>query len=356
MGVVVMFCGKCGSLVPANASFCPRCGKPVIAAQNLPSPPIATPPTSNSAVDIDQPLGPQASAVSTNGPEQSALQSPPQSQVPVVSRGAGKGRYVLTVVLTIIFAALLGSNMFVFLSEMDSNPEKAGESVGKSIIPLAFWFAMALLAWRGIKSREPDSEARFRLRHRRFKTATAIGVILIAILGLVLGIWNSRRIKVADAIRKLSADNADLQAKGTEFRRQLSEIRHRDTPTMQDYYDQCMEVEKLLNDYEPNRQRASSLIQQLRQMVPADDQSSAAMFNGMDDLLRLDDQLIRDLRQEIAYSKVLITLPNRQQSQFYRESIIPVQKHEDTLATQETKKIEEVRSLGVQLPADLLQK
>jgi len=80
------------------------------------------------------------------------------------------------------------------------------------------------------------------------------------------------------------------------------------------------------------------------------------MLNGTDDLLRLDDQIMRDLRQEIAYSKVLITLPNRQQSQFYRESILPVQKHEDTLIVEETKKLEEVRALGVQFPADLFQK
>jgi len=313
-------------------------------------------PVPDSAGDV--PIAPSHEAPfdSAKPPEQNALNNPPLEQVSAPSKGAGRGRYVLTVVLATIFGAFVGINVFVFLSEVDSNPEKAGESLGKSIIPLAFWFAMAVLAWRGIKSREPDSEPRFRLHHRRFKIATSVCVVLIALVGLALGIWNSHRIKTADAIRKLSTDNADIQAKGVEFRRQLSEIRHRDTPTMRDYYDQCTEVERLLDDYEPNRARASSLIRMLRQMVPSDDQSSAAMLNGTDDLLRLDDQIMRDLRQEIAYSKVLITLPNRQQSQFYRESILPVQKHEDTLIVEETKKLEEVRALGVQFPADLFQK
>jgi hypothetical protein len=349
-----MFCGKCGSLVPANASFCPRCGKLVVAAQGSPTVPRVMP-VSDSAVLIPQVSSHEAGPDSAKLPEQSGLDNPPQSQVSAVWKGAGKGRYLLTVVLTIIFAALLGSNAFVFLSDLDPNPEKAGETLGKSIIPLAFWFVMALLAWRGIKSREPDSELRFRLRHRRFKTATSIGVVLIVLVGFALGVWNSHRIKVADAIRKLAADNADLQSKGVEFRHQLSAIRHRDTPTMLDYYNQCMEVEKLLDDYEPNRARASSLIQKMRRTVPSDDQSSAAMFNGMDDLLSLDDKIIRDLRQEVAYSKVLITLPSRQQTQFYSETILPVQKDEDALVAQETKKLEEVRALGVQLPADLFQ-
>jgi hypothetical protein len=359
-----MFCGRCGAPIPANASFCPRCGNAVVVPQRSAAP--TTLPVSDLVPDSCEPTKQELIPDSVKALDKNDIlptQPQPQtvknatetSSVPRL-KGAGRGRYALTVVLAIIFGGLLASNLFVFLSEVDSNPEKAGESVGKSIIPLVFWFAMVALAWRGIKSREPNSESQFRLRHKFFKTATSVLVAVLVLVGLALGIWNSHRIKVVDAIRKMAADNADLQAKGTEFRHQLYQIRHRETPTMQDYYDQCTEVETLLNDYEPIRERASLLIQKLRQTLPADDQSSAAMLNGVDELLRLDDQVIRDLRQEIAYSKVVITLPARQQGKFYSESIVPLQTHEDALIDKETKKVEDLRSIGVQLPADLLQK
>jgi hypothetical protein len=217
--------------------------------------------------------------------------------------GAGRARYALTALLILIFAIVAGTNLFVIMSDMATSPEKAGETTGKTILPLVFWVVMITLAWRGIKSREPKSDAQFRARHRKFRIAAGLTVVVLVGLGLGLGIWNSRRIRIADAIRKVGADNADLQAKGTEFRRQLLQIRSRDTPTMRDYYYQCAEVEKLLNDYEPARQRAVGVIQRMRQIVPPDDKSVAAMLNGSDEVLRLDDQILRDLRQEIAYSK-----------------------------------------------------
>jgi len=270
------------------------------------------------------------------------------------SKGAGKGRYALTGVLVFIFAALLAMNMFTFLSELDSNPEKAGESVGKSIFPMMFWLVMAFLAWRGIKSREPETEPHFRVRHRRFMIAVSVTSIALFASGIGLGIWNSGRIKTADAIRKISADNADLNAKGAEFRRQLYQIRHRETPTMRDYYDQCAEVEKLLNDYEPNRQRALDGIHKAEQILPPDEKSGTAMLVGVDEIFRLDDQIILDLRQEVAYSKVLMELPNRQQAQFYRNNIQPLYEHENDLADKEAKKLEELRKSGVKIPAEML--
>jgi hypothetical protein len=184
----------------------------------------------------------------------------------------------------------------------------------------------------------------------------AVSVTSIALFasGIGLGIWNSGRIKTADAIRKISADNADLNAKGAEFRRQLYQIRHRETPTMRDYYDQCAEVEKLLNDYEPNRQRALDGIHKAEQILPPDEKSGTAMLVGVDEIFRLDDQIILDLRQEVAYSKVLMELPNRQQAQFYRNNIQPLYEHENDLADKEAKKLEELRKSGVKIPAEML--
>src|SRR5665213_335403 len=212
---------------------------------------------------------------------------------------------------------------------------------------------MIVLAWRGISSREPKSESQFRIRHRRLKIAASATVIALVVAGVGLGVWNSRRIRTADAIRKIGAENADLQAKGAEFRRQLYEVRHREVPTMQDYYDQCAEAEKLLDDYEPTRRRAIGMIGQMEQILPPDDKSGTAMWKGLDEVEKLDDQIIRDIRQEIAYSKVLMQLPVRQQKQFYGDNILPLSEDENALADQELKKLEELQKLGVKIPADL---
>jgi len=75
---------------------------------------------------------------------------------------------------------------------------------------------------------------------------------------------------------------------------------------------------------------------------------------GVDEIFRLDDQIILDLRQEVAYSKVLMELPNRQQAQFYRNNIQPLYEHENDLADKEAKKLEELRKSGVKIPAEML--
>jgi hypothetical protein len=257
--------------------------------------------------------------------------------------GAGVGRYIGLGTLLLILGVSMASTAFVLFSNINSSAEQAGESLGKGLIPWIVMITWARSIWRGISERE--GIAGLQRRQRRFSMIAGTTFAALIIAGVGLGFWNAGRIARADRIHQISAQAADLIAKSQEMAQRLKEIRSRDTPTFDDYRAQCLKMESLLNDSAPVRARLRQMLMEVRSASEGDSKVNAVL-DGDDAVFAKDEEIMTDLRKEIAESNTLMTLPPSKRSRFYSDWIVPLQKEEAQLAEEENSLQEKVREMG----------
>jgi hypothetical protein len=145
----------------------------------------------------------------------------------------------------LMFVGFLGLGIFgMTLQTVAGDSEKAGEALGRMLIPLIIFGLLAKNAWKALILKEPADNPVFRRRHRTFNvTAGAIAtVVLLAAMGL--GIITGQKVLKNRRIDATLSEIQNLGPKSAELRARVQTVMSKDTPTFEAYYNRSLELEK----------------------------------------------------------------------------------------------------------------
>jgi hypothetical protein len=171
------------------------------------------------------------------------------------------GTWVWLSVSTVGFVALLGLSTFnMTWQSIVGEDEKAGESLGRMLIPLILLGFSARHTWKSLLAKEPENEQVYKRRHRRFNVIAGTCSIVFLFAAIGFGLVAGNRIEKNKRLDATISQIAKLGPKNAELREQIKAILSEDTPTFQDYYLRCMKLESVLNEYDLQRQRLNPLM------------------------------------------------------------------------------------------------
>jgi hypothetical protein len=328
-----MFCFQCGTQLPDEASFCFRCGSPM-------------------------PKGFDTTAVEHSGPteQRSAAIGESEASEPqsvLSTEKGGRSSYVwLSIDLFLLVGLLALGICNLTWKSMAGQHEDAGKSVGQLLIPVIFLGFGAKRAWASLLVKEPESNSSFKKKHGRFLQVATVFSLLILATGWGLGLSIGQRVEKRQRLERLLSDMGRVAPKNAEFRQRLTALRSAATPTMEDYYKQCLGLEALLDEFEPQRERNMELFKSFTQEL-AEYPKLRPSIELLGRINQKDAEIILALRREVAQAKELWSLPYYRQSAFYEREILPIQAEIERLATEELAMLREAQQRGVALPSDL---
>jgi hypothetical protein len=272
-----------------------------------------------------------------------------KSVVPTKPRGS----WAWVVISSMSFSVLLSLAIFnLTWQSIVGESEKAGESLGRMLIPLIILGFAARNAWKSLLAKEPGDNPVYQLRHRRFNVIDGICAIALLSFAVGFGTLSGDRIQRNRRMDATVSEIAKLGPKGAELRGQIKAVLSQDTPTFADYYLRCLKLEKVLDEYDLQQQRLRPLLNTI--LAEAGDQPKLAEIAGT--VQRINDkdaEVVKLFRLEIAKGKEVISLPPSQQSSFYRNEVMPLEREATKVAEEEIAMMREAEQKGMKWPADV---
>ncbi len=264
-----------------------------------------------------------------------------------------RGSWAWVLVSTVSFSALLSLTIFnLTWQSVVGEDEKAGEAVGRMLIPLIALGFGVRRTWKSLLAREPEGNPVYQLRHRRFNVVGGIWAIVLFVLAVGFGIFAGDRIQKNRRLDATLSEIGKLGPKGAELRGQIKAILSQDTPTFEDYYVRCLNLEKVLDEYDLQQQHLRPLLNAI--MAEAGDQPKIAeIARTVQRINDKDAEVVRVFRLEIAKGKEVNKLPPSQQTSFYRNEIIPLEREATKVAGEEIAMMREAEQKGMKWPSDV---
>jgi hypothetical protein len=239
--------------------------------------------------------------------------------------------------------------------------DELGKSASPSVLLIIVLGFSADRLWKSILRVEPNSDPQFKKKHRKF-TLVASGfagaVLGVSFLGGVL-VGGSRAKEYArdQEMRSLLRKFDAQKIKNADFRKRMGEIRSVRPSTYEEYYRQCLTLESLLNQSQPDFQHTVVLVSSLSELINRYPElrtpKAIATVQFLKDMDDKDTQVLAAVREEISKVKVLAKLPNSQRSAYYNREIQPVLANEQRLAQEEKALVIKAQQGGIEVPADL---
>ena len=331
-----MFCGQCGVELPNTALYCLKCGAPVVKM------PTTAPTEGFIADEVD-------SAQAAPSAESSGLPSPA-----ALARKGVRGPYIwltLDLLLLTVFLVLMIFN--VAWQSTSGSLDKAGESTGRALIAVIFLMYGAKRAWKSLLKQEPETHPGFKQKHWRFQVIAGTCIVVMMTSAFSFGMFFvGPRIEKNTRFKTLLGKLTEQAPKAAEFRQRLLAIRSAETPTMEDYYAQCLALETLLDESEPYRKEALVSMDSAYALM-ADNEELVPTAEFLKRIKELESQVVDELRREIAAAKKLWGLPYGRQEAFYDREIVPIQSQIERLAAEEATLLREAQEQGITLPSDI---
>jgi hypothetical protein len=258
----------------------------------------------------------------------------------------------LTVDLLIVTSLLALMTFNVAWQSISVTAQKAGESVGRSLILLILLLYGAKAAWKSLVGREPESNSHFKHKHREFQVVAGGSITVILIAALSYGVTVGRRIEKNKRVEVLLGQVGQLASKNADFRLRLGAIRSAETPTMRDFYRQCLALEGLMDEFEPHRQKNQLFSNSVLREV-ADEPKLVPTVQLLVQISEKDSRIIAAFRVEVAKAKELIRLPPSRQVAYYETEIAPIEAEIQKLANEQMGLLRDARERGITLPADI---
>jgi hypothetical protein len=198
------------------------------------------------------------------------------------------------------------------------------------IILLAWW---PYAAWKGVLSREPNSEPRYLKRHQR--VAMLAGMIFVIALGLAItfGVQNGNDRLLTDEVYARAANLKTVAEK-------IGTIKQRDLKTTDDYIEAYSEIEALLPEYEAQIQKYKQILKELEERDKSRGPINIQRFykshnpevwkNNLD-MVNVLVEIDSLTRQETLTAKNMAALPARSQADFWERELRPLLMQESTL-------------------------
>jgi hypothetical protein len=328
-----MFCFQCGTELPDEALFCFRCGASMPGGLD------------KGSTEPSRPTEDRPAAI--------GVREASQPQVLFSSKKGSRSSYVwLSIDLFLLVVLLALGICNLTWKTMAGQHEDAGKSAGQLLIPVIFLGFGAKRAWASLLEKEPESDSSFKKKHRRFFQVATVCSLLVLATGWAFGLTIGQRVEKRQRLEHVLSDLGRAAPKNAEFRQRLTALRSAETPTMEDYYRQCLNLEALLDEFEPQRQRNMELFKTVSRET-GEYPRLQPTIELLGRINQKDEEIILVLRREVAKAKQLWSLPYYRQSAFYEREILPIQAEIERLATEELAMLREAQQRGVSLPSDL---
>lgn len=351
-----MFCNYCGSSNPDDFLFCAHCGR---ARKIGGGTPAGTAPASAPSVDGKRGsvIGATLSWFGSLFGRRRSLKDDPSQAARNVARQAAKVKWLYAAYISELLLAgfLLALTVFpLVVNVFDPSTHGAGEKGGQAFLGLIALLLSARRTWQEILKHESGSS--YAKKHRAYNAVLALvlgaAVLTSGILGSQAGSRSYR-----DAALKALVKRADeLQPAHQQFRAELAKIRGADVRTFEDYHNNCLKLEALLDGWEPVRREDAALFAEVTAELARsarDRPDMAEVAVSAKSVHEMDDQIIGLLRSEISHSKKLVEQPPHKQEAYYKHHIEPIQAEIAKLGDQESRLLKQAQQRGIKLPPDL---
>lgn len=366
-----MFCVHCGFSLPDFAAFCSKCGNrlPDAKGGGLPGKQGADQDSlqlreARSApaqrelqeqnLEPDMPrdiLAPNhfSSASTLNDVPKPGIQPQTFSVIADAKPNKGAAAYGWFIFSLICFTVSSAAAIFLMASAVAVGSPDAFPKGGPPLIGLIFTAIWAKQSWSKIVVDEPETNDRVRRKHKLFLVKAAAVVSLALIAAGYTGVYLGHR---RAEVESITVQMASLGAKTAPVKQRFIQLARQDTPTIPDYLRRCTDLESALNEYEPALRQMLSLLAQMQTYLK-DDPTSSEAFETMRSIVQKDLESASSFRNEISNAKILATLPDGEQLNFYDQKIKPAQAEELRIANDEIEIMRNAKARGVKLPAQM---
>jgi hypothetical protein len=373
-----MFCRYCGTSLPSDSHFCSKCGKSVEVPVVGESPSSQPQEKSNDTLKNSK----EAPLFTVLKCPNCRLENPPSTSrcdcgydfasrtmkrphsVPEPPRESVRTKYIwfgidLTILSFCIAIALFNLTWTTCAERLD----EATKSVGSLFVVIVALGVSADRLWKSILRLEPIGNPLFKKKHRKFTTiaGSCAGVLLgfSVVGGIVVG-QSRARVDARDReMDSLTTKFGPQKTKNAEFRKRMRAIRSTQPSTYEEYYQQCLALESLLNQWQPEIQHTVALVNAMAdslnkypELKTAKVAATVQLLKDMDDK---DTEYFAVVREEISKVKELAKLPNSERGSYYQMQIKPVLASEERLEGEESAILTKAQQDGLEVPSDLSQ-
>jgi hypothetical protein len=112
-----------------------------------------------------------------------------------------------------------------------------------------------------------------------------------------------------------------------------------ETPTFDVYYRQCLQLQRVLDDYEPQRRKDAELLNSISAKLesssePNDNSGVAETIQRIRSYVDKDTEIIDAWREEISKARELANLPDSQKVGFWNSDIAPIRAKQEKLISE----------------------
>jgi hypothetical protein len=294
-----MYCTECGARTPELAKFCAKCGSQTA---DLPVSP------SNDQSDL------RVNDIEQVSPSASCERTPAQLKMPT-KRSARMTYWWLSIEIASSLI-LIASGLF-WLARMiaSGNPEldlHLTGSGGGVVVLFAMLFALSQ-SWKRLQVSEPDSEARFRIKHRRFNQIAGGFAFMCCVVAITVGA------QLGNCDATISTFTSDIKQNQTNLK-SIGDVRRSANGTIDGYI-------KMYKSIEPDVAHARATLVRLRAEIPrcGSFQTRTARFEFILDNL---DRQMALLSREIEIAKSIDSSPANEQESEWQSQIVPLANQE----------------------------
>jgi hypothetical protein len=214
------------------------------------------------------------------------------------------------------------------------------------IVFLGLWLANG--TWKEIVKREPG--AAYGRQQKRIRVAVAIGICAVLAVFGISGYSVGRHRN--EPVKALQKRVAELRPATDRFKTELSRIRSADVSTVEDYHNNCLKLEALLDGSEPVRKETGAIFDEFGR-IARDRPAVLGIAALMRSFGEKEDQVFSLLRDEISHSKKLVEQPPHKQEAYYARYIQPIQADIAKLAEEEGQLLKQAQQQRAKLPPGL---
>ncbi len=184
---------------------------------------------------------------------------------------------------------------------------------------------------------------------------------ICAVLGLAAayGSYLGNRAGHSAKLHSLSEQISALGIKGAPVKLRFIQNVRRETSTMPEYLQRCVDLESVLNEYEPALLMLDSLLSETAgelKYLNADARYAklTPMVTVLQNIGRKDIESARAFRKEIEYAKKLAAISiSDDRARFYKANIVPTKDDEERIANDEIEILKDAKARGVDLPESM---
>jgi hypothetical protein len=344
-----MFCVHCGAENPDIGSFCRKCGKALVKDEfGVHTPAVTQTVQSEDVVQFPGSTSSTAGVIDMNSADTQAVQSE-QGVRPLGGVSAKVTWLYVGLSLELTCAVLILTVVVVaFTAQLIAGTlETVQDAVVKGIIPILIAAFAAKRTWAAILKREPEQLPRFKTFHQRVLVIAICTMAICLILAVFVGVRQGNKAVKNQSLSRLISQWESTNQESAAFTKKLAAIRGKSVKTFDEYYQQCLALEKILPEDRDLLNRRDKLLEEFA-LETKDDPPYVLVVSRTRPIYAKDREFLELLEKETGLAKDLMQLPPARRAGYYHDKIEPLEARIRQLAAEQTMMMQQAKSKNAQ--------